>query len=422
MFYAWGEYYFGMVKNHIIYNSYSPWRFDLGRAEGSFLFTDRGKRLIDFSSGWNVANLGWNNPEVSEAVIAQINRNVYAPMWTSDRAQNEYARALTDVLPDRLSAVGRATGGTEANEMAFKMARAKTGRSRIIGIRDSYHGQSFGAIAAGFRPDYVKAIAPVVPNFTQLGYPSSDRSSLSPAAALAKFSSDLEAELTSGDVAAIITEAGIVTGWGSTSVAPRGYLQVVRDLSARHGALLILDEVGTGFSRCGKLFALELEQVTPDFISLAKGMSNGAVGIGAVVTTDEIADATYAKATLTSTFGWTPPACAAALKTLEIHQRDHVWEKAATDGAYLMRELRSQLKSTTAVKAVRGLGLEIGIELTDHIMVKDVLAKAFSLGLHIAETNEGTLQLMPPLTIERATLDEGISILVNVLSETAPAK
>jgi acetylornithine/succinyldiaminopimelate/putrescine aminotransferase len=319
-------------------------------------------------------------------------------MWSADRAQIAYAERLTEALPAKLTAVGRATGGTEANEMAFKMARAKTGRPRIVGIRDTYHGQSFASIAAGFRPEFVKSIAPLVPYFSQLEYPGS----------LDEFKVALEAELAAGDVAAVLTEAGIVTGWGSTSVAPSGYLRAMREITEKHGTLLILDEVGTGFSRAGKLFALEIDDVEPDFLTLAKGISNGAAPIGAVVTTAAIADATYAKAVLTSTFGWTPLSCAAADKTLEIHQRDRIWEKAATDGEYVQKVLRAQLQDLPHVKQVRGIGMEIGIELADADLCKSVVKEALKAGLHLAETGESTLQLMPPLTINRSTLDEGL--------------
>jgi acetylornithine/N-succinyldiaminopimelate aminotransferase len=406
----------GMLRNRIIYNSYSPWVFDLEKAEGSFLWTTDGDKLIDFSSGWNVVNLGWNHPEINEAVINQAGVNVYAPMWTADKVQNEYAEKLTAALPDNLTAVARATGGTEANEMALKMARAMSGRSRIVSIRDSYHGQSFGSIAAGFRPEFVKAISPVVPHFTQLEYPSTDRTEESGDEALKKFAAELEDQLSKNDVAAVLTEAGIVTGWGTTSVASKGYLKLIRELTTKFGTLLILDEVGTGFSRCGKLFALEIEDVVPDFVTLAKGISNGAAPIGATVTTDEIANTTYAKATLTSTFGWTPLACAAALKTLEIHQRDRVWQNAAGNGRFLLETLTNKLEGNPRVKEVRGIGMEVGIQLNAGTSEKDVVKEARSRGLHLAEAGEGTLQLMPPLTIDRPTLNEAIRILVDCLA------
>ena len=213
-----------------------------------------------------------------------------------------------------------------------------------------------------------------------------------------------------------MTEAGIITGWGSVSVAPSGYLRLIRELTQKYGVLLILDEVGTGFSRCGKLFALELDNIVPDIVTLAKGISNGAGVIAAVVTTSAIADATFAKAHLTSTFGWTPLACAAALKTLEIHQRDKVWEKSEADGKYMLSRLRNGLADHPKVKDIRGIGMELGIEVKG-VSGNNIVKKALSNGLHLAETDGKTLQIMPPLTINRSTLDEGIAILVTSIKQ-----
>lgn len=401
-----------MLTNHIIYNSFSPWEFDLRKAEGSYIWTADGKELIDFSSGWNVVNLGWNHPEIAEAIVQQAKNNVYAPMWTADPMQVRYAALLTDALPDGLEAVGRATGGTEANEMAIKMARAATGRSKIIGIRDSYHGQLFASLALGYRPEYVTDIAPLVPDFIQLDYPSVDRSGKPEAEAMQAFSEQLEALLSKGDVAAILTEPGIVTGWGNTSIAPTGYLAAVRKLTEQYGTLLIVDEVGTGFSRCGTLFGIEREEVVPDIITLAKGISNGAGAIGAVVTTDEIANATYGKAKLTSTFGWTPLACAAAYKTLEIHQRDKMWELAAESGQHMLDVLQKELADISHVVAVRGMGMELAIEV-EGITTEPILAYAYERGLYLCRSDSQVLQIMPPLATDRAILDKGMAILVD---------
>ncbi len=406
-----------MLTNHIIYNSFSPWIFDLQKAEGSYLYTGDGQKLIDFSAGWNVANLGWNNPEVNEAVAKQAKDNVYAPMWTADKIQVAYAEALTAALPKGLEAVGRATGGTEANEMALKMARAKTGRSKIIGIKDSYHGQSFGDLALGSRPEHLKEIAPVVPDFIQVTFPSADRVDMPGDQALNTFRQELETLLKNEDIAAVLTEGGILTGWGSISVAPVGFLKAVRELTQKYGTLLIVDEVGTGFSRCGNLFIVEREGITPDMMTFAKGISNGAGAMGAVVTTKEIADATYGTAHLTSTFGWTPLSCAAALKTLQIHQRDKVWEKVRADSDYTFTKLRDELSGCKTVTDIRGIGMEIGLELTSG--GKKLVTDARAQGLHLAEVDETILQLMPPLTIERTVLDQGLDILIAELKKLA---
>jgi len=160
-----------MIKHNIVCNPAVDRRFDLSRAEGSFLWDKENKRYIDFSSGWNTTNLGWNNPEITEALITQARKNTYAPMWTADEMQIKYAEELTKAFPDELNVVCRATGGTEANEMALKIARSVTGRSKIISFKNTYHGQSFGTLALGFIPEYVKSIAPLVPEFVQMDYP-----------------------------------------------------------------------------------------------------------------------------------------------------------------------------------------------------------------------------------------------------------
>lgn len=412
-----------MIKNQIIFNDASDWAFDLVKAEGSFLWTKDGQKLIDFTSGWNVTNLGWNNPEITEAVINQAHVNNHTILWSSDNIQVKYAEALTKALPKSLDTIARATGGTEANEEALKTARAFTGRKTIIGYGDTYHGQSFGAMAIGYRPQYVTAIAPLVPDFIQLEFPRT-RKDKSPEEILKDFANELESVLDKGTVAAMVTEAGIISGWGSTYLAPKGYLTLVRELTKKYGTLLILDEVGTGFSRLGKLFGMDFENVVPDIVTFAKGCCNGAGAIGTMVTTKEIAEATVGKTNLTSTFGWNPLSCAAALKTLEIHQRDKVWEKSERDGRYLLETLKTKLLGHPKVGDVRGIGMEVGLEMVkgnnslepDNEAGKAVVKKAYENGLHLILGDGGNIQIMPPLTINRAILDEGIEILTKVVS------
>lgn len=402
-----------MIKNHIIYNIYLDWSFDLERAEGSHLWTKKGKKLIDFTSGWNTTNLGWNHPEVAEALVLQVKKNTFAPMWTAEAVQHEYAALLTDALPAPLTAVGRATGGTEANEMAIKTARAFTGRNKIVGFQETYHGQSVSTLAIGFP-------GPPVPDFVQLPYPQTYRTDKSPERVLQEFAGELEKVLSKREVAAVFTEAGIITGWGSTYVAPYGYLSLVRKLTEQYGTLMILDEVGTGFSRCGALFGLELGRIIPDIVTFAKASSNGATPIGSMITREDIAEGTCAKTILLSTFGWTPLACAAALRTLQIHQRDKVWEKAQRDGEYIVNRLKKELADHPKVGDIRGLGMEIGLDIVnnketkekDAVGVEMIVQQAFKWDLHIVCDHQSNIQLMPPLTIERTVLDEGLTRLI----------
>jgi 4-aminobutyrate aminotransferase-like enzyme len=401
-----------MIENSIVYRNLKKYNFfRVSRAEGSLIWDRDGKKYIDFTSGWNVTNLGWNHPEVNEAVIAQAKKNVQGLLWGSDPIQEEYAAQLTAALPHGLDACAKATGGTEAIEESIKVARAATGRKKIIGFRNSYHGQLFASLALGYSPEMVERIAPLVPGFIQLDLPLEGAGEEN----FKKFLDVLEDTLSLKDVAALITEPGIITGWGSTVIAYPGFLKAIREITNKYGTLLIVDEVGTGFSRTGKLFGIQRENVVPDMIVFAKGISNGASAIGTVVGNAELFKSTFQYISLISTFGWTPIACAAALKTLEIHQRDRVWEQAESKEKYIIQRLQ-QLVGDSIVD-LRGKGMEIGIGLKDAETARKVIDRAYEKGLHVVVGSEHNLQIMPPLTIPQELLEEGLEILVNILSK-----
>ena len=355
-----------MIRNKIIFNFFSDYQFKVTKAQGSFLWDNQGNKLIDFSAGWNVANLGWNHPEIAEAMIKQIKINTYVPQWTSDPIQEKYAEELSKALPEGLNCFTRETGGANANIMALKTARSYTGKRKIISFKDTFHGSLYSLLELGYSPEY--AIAKTVflnyKDHIQLDYPVTRFCNNDERQILILFEKNLEKVFKeNNDIAAIICEAGIITGWGSTFVAPKGFLTTIRKLTKKYNILLILDEVGTGFSRCGKLFGMEIENVIPDIVTFAKGMVNGAAAIGTMVTTKEIAEKTIDKSYSQSTFGWMPDACAASLKTLEIHKRDNIWEKARRDGDYLLKTLQAELKNNPMIEDINGVGMEIGVHL-----------------------------------------------------------
>jgi acetylornithine/succinyldiaminopimelate/putrescine aminotransferase len=253
----------------------------------------------------------------------------------------------------------------------------------------------------------VERVAPLVPEFVQLDWPTDESD-------LQKFEITLDQTLSNRDVAALVTEPGIITGWGTTLIAPSGFLKKVREVTKKYGTLMIVDEVGTGFSRTGKLFGIQHENVVPDMIVFAKAISNGASAIGTVVGNAELFKSTFPFINLISTFGWTPIACAAALKTLEIHQRDLVWEQAATKGAHIIERLK-QLADNKVIN-LHGMGMEIGIGVKDSETARKIIDQAFKKGLHIVVGCENNIQIMPPLIISQKVLDEGLDILIDVLS------
>jgi len=386
--------------------------FRVAKAQGSLIWDRDGKEYIDFTSGWNVANLGWNHPEVNEAVVRQTKKNVQGLLWGSDPVQEEYATKLTAALPVGFDACTKATGGTEAIEESIKIARAATGRKKVIGFKKSYHGQLFASMALGYLPEMVERVMPLVPEIIQCDFPlASDGEE-----GLRSFLATLEEILSKHDVAALVTEPGIITGWGSTLLAYPGFLKAVRELTKRAGTLLIVDEVGTGFSRTGTLFGIEHEHVVPDMIVFAKAISNGASAIGTVVGSADLFESTFPYVNLISTFGWTPVACAAALTTLQIHQREKTWEQAKEKGGYLMQHLKKLVGSS--IVDVRGLGMEIGIGLNNAETARKVIDGAFEKGLHIVVGSEHNIQIMPPLIIPQDVLDKGLEILITTLENT----
>lgn len=406
-----------MIKNKIIYNNFSEYQFKISKAQDSFIWDENGKKLIDFTSGWNVVNLGWNNKEVNDAIAKQAKKNIYTSMWLADPIQEEYAEKLTASQPKSLNAITREVSGVTANIMAIKTARAYTGKRKILSFRDTFHGSLYQTLQLGYSPEYPisKAIFLDFKDHIQLKYPRINFEDKNEKQILADFLFELEKILKSDDkIGAFITESGIITGWGSTFIAPRGYLSEVRRLTKKYGVLLILDEVGTGFSRTGKLYGMNHENVVPDIVTFAKGIGNGAT-IAATVTTQEIAEKTYFKSNPQSTFGWSPLNVAGALKTLEIHLRDKVWKKAEKDGNYITKTLREELRNISCVEDINGLGMEIGISLTSGLKNFNMISfieKTRTRGLHLANADSYSFQLMPPLTIERNTLNKGLEIFI----------
>jgi 4-aminobutyrate aminotransferase-like enzyme len=415
-----------MIRKNIIYNSASDWIFDFSGAKGVYLWTANGKKLLDFTSGWNVSNLGWNNGEIQKAMITQIKKNLYAPMETSDPVQLQLAELLTKSLPKNLVAIGRTTGGVESNEEAIKTARAYTGRSKILGFYHAYHGQSLSMLSMILKDSEMSEIGPRYPNFLNMEYPATYKSDKNEIQLLKEFSIKFEQTLAKKDIAAVLVEPCMITGWGSSYVAPSGFTKLIRKLTKKYKTLLILDEVGTGFSRCGELFGMNIEEVEPDIATFAKGFSNGAVAIGAMVTTKEIAEKTWKVTNLQSTFGWTPVACAAALKNLEIHLRDKVWMKAKKDGEFVRKVLKKELLHLECVGDVRGLGMEIGVtfvrgkdkKVSDEELPKKIMKKCFERGLYVLYGDDGNIQLMPPLIIKRSDLEKGLDIFVKSVKDS----
>jgi adenosylmethionine-8-amino-7-oxononanoate aminotransferase len=273
----------------------------VGHSAGSYLIDSRGRKYIDFMMGWCVGNLGWGNTEIRAAARTFDGPEYVHPNYLY-RPWAELAEMLAHMTPGALAVSYRTTGGTESVEAALQIAMAYTGRGSFVSIEDSYHGNSIGAMSIG-ASDNREKFKSLLPNCHKIETPLDAR-------ALGK----VETLLKKRDVAAFIMEP-IICNLGAL-VPEADFVRGVRKLCTRYGTLFIADEVATGFGRTGTLFACEHFGLEPDVLCMAKAITGGYGGMGAVITTSKIAKAIKGRFGMYSTYGWHPRAVAVALANL----------------------------------------------------------------------------------------------------------
>jgi putrescine aminotransferase len=309
----------------------------------------------------------------------------------------DLAERLAHLTPGNLQYSFFCNSGAEAVEGALKFARMATGKPAFISTHGSYHGKTLGALSASGRDKYKDPFRPLLETFSFVPF------------------GDIDAMATAMNpsTAAVIIEP--IQGENGILVPPVGYIAAVRELCDAHGALLILDEVQTGLGRTGKLFACEHEGVTPDLMTLAKALGGGVMPIGAVVGTKDVWDKVFTVNPYlhTSTFGGNQAACVAALKTLEIIERDQLVERSAAAGARLISGLSEVCEQFPLIlRDVRGKGLMVGVEFADADVGKLVIGSLVKGGVVAAYTlnTPEVMRFEPPLIIS----DEQIDTVVNV--------
>jgi LysW-gamma-L-lysine/LysW-L-ornithine aminotransferase len=360
----------------------------LVRGKGARLYDDQGREYIDCASNVGVSNIGHGREEVAKAIYDQYLTlgNCYGMFYNPVRAR--LAEKLVSLSPPRLKRVFFCNSGAEAVEGSFKFARASTGKTEIIAAMRGYHGKTFGALAATWGEEYQKPFMPMMPGIRHVPFNNFQKL----------------ADAVNEGTAAVILEP--VQGEGGVRVGDKAYFQQVRELCDKKGILLILDEVQTGFGRTGTFFACE-QFVEPDILCVAKSLAGG-IPMGAVLCSDAVH---VPMKSHSSTFGGNPLACAAALASLEIIEREKLWEKAATLGKYFLEELRA-IKSQK-IREVRGLGLMVGIELKEKAgpYVQQLMEKGV-IGLLAGAT---VIRFLPPLVITRNEIDQALSVLKEIL-------
>ncbi len=381
-------------------NTYSRQPLVLIKGRGTRVFDSEGKEYIDFVSGVAVDNLGHCNPRVVVALQKQAQRLMHVSNHYHIEPQIGLAKALA-----KHSFADKAffcNSGTEAIEAAIKLARRysrevlKQDRFEIITMRGSFHGRTYGAVSATAQEKFHQGFEPIVPGFRYVPF------------------DDVRAveEAVSDRTCAVLVEP--VQGEGGVNVPSAGYLAALRRICDTKGLLLIFDEIQTGMGRTGRLFAYEHENVTPDVMALAKGLGAG-MPIGALLATDKVA-AAFVPGTHGSTFGGNPLACAAGIASLETLLEDNIIiENVAALGRHFLDRLSALKAKYPFVKAVRGRGLLVGMELD--FEGKDIVAACMKEGFLINCTVNTVLRFMPPLIITEEEIDQLVDVLDGIFKK-----
>ncbi len=365
----------------------------LVRGAGSSVWDDSGHRYLDVTSGQGVALTGHAHPTVVDAIARQAGELVTCPeIFYNERRAQLYAR-LAELTPGDIGRFFLCNSGAEAMEGALKVALLLSGRSKVLATRNAFHGRTLGALALTWNPKYRQPFASW--NAGQVQHLAFN---------------DLEAARAAIDqeTAAVVIE--VVQGEGGVHPADHVWLRGLRQLCDERGVLLIIDEIQTGLGRCGSWFACDQATVTPDILTLGKGLAGG-VPVGAVCWRSSLG--TLPPGSHGSTFGGNPLACAAAKATLSVLQDEQLPQRAARLGAWLLDELRGL--QHPAVREVRGLGLLVGIQLRGR--VTPVLKRLQARGVLALPAGFNVLRLLPPLVITEAELQQVIEAVRESLDD-----
>lgn len=378
------------IENQHTSGVYAKQSLVIVRGQGASLFDADGNEYLDCSAGHGVANLGHAHPKIAEALYKQANTLITLFESFPNDQRAILMEKITSLVPG-LDRVFFCNSGTEAVEAAFKFSRISTGRKNFVAAMRAFHGRTYGSLSATFNKKYREGFEPLLPGFTHVAY------------------NNIEAldKAVNEETAAVILE--VVQGEGGVYPASVEYVQAARKICDERGALLIIDEIQTGFGRTGELFAIQHFEVTPDLLTCAKSLAGG-VPMGAVLIGKNIKN--LVPGVHGSTFGGNPLSCAAANAALDIIIGEDLPGQAAAKGAHLMEKLK-KIESPN-IREVRGLGLMVGIEMKQKVTpyIKALQEKkviALNAGLTV-------IRLLPPLVITYEQIDHLVEVLTEVLA------
>ena len=403
--------------------------FVADRAEGAYIYTDDGKRLLDFTSGIGVTNTGHCHPKVVEAIReqaglflhAQTNIVIHKPML-------QLIEELRKIVPPSIDSFYFANSGAEALENAVKIARVATGRPNVIVFNGSFHGRTHATMAlTTSKTIYRTGFAPLPSGVYVTPFPYAFNLHMTEEQAsqyaLERLEYLLASQTAPKETAAILIES--VLGEGGYVVPPVSFMKGLREICDKHGIMLIFDEVQSGFGRTGKWFALEHFGVTPDIITAAKGIASG-MPLSAVFSRTEIMKKVET-GSIGGTYGGNAIACAAGVATIRAMREDGMLENAAERGIQLMTGLHKLQEEYPQIGDVRGKGLMVGTEFVvdgtqakAKPLVKEIINRAESKGMLLLScgTYDNTLRWIPPLNVTSEQINDGLKIFGEALKES----
>ncbi len=363
------------------------------RGEGARLFDAEGKEYLDLLGGIATALLGHAHPEVSRAVSVQVKNLVHASNLFHVPAQSELGKRVSEATTG--GKVFFCNSGTEANEAAIKLARkwaadaGKTGAQEIVTVEGSFHGRTYGGLSATAQPKYHKGFEPMLPGFRTVPFGET---------------AALESALTERTCAFFVEP---IQGESGIRMFPPGYLKEAERLCRQNGILLVADEIQTGLGRTGAMLAAMRFGISPDIVTLAKGLANG-LPLGAVVAREEVA-AAFGPGSHGSTFGGNPVCCAASLAVFDAITAPGFLEGVIRRGDLLKEGLSAIAARRTDVRKVRGLGLMLAMEMAAD--AKDIVRRCLANGLVVGSAGDDVVRFLPPLTITEGEIRHGLAVL-----------
>jgi len=405
----------------------SPCVSTIAKAEGIWIEDTAGRRYMDFH-GNSVHHIGYGHPRLVAAIKGQLDALPFSPRRFTNEVSVALAEKLKAIAPADLGRVLFTTGGSDANEVALRLARAATGRFKTLSFWDAFHGAGFGASSVGGEATFRSHIAgPLLPGAEHIapfhcfhcayGHAGPESCGLA-CAKMVDYVLGRE-----GDVAAVIAEPMRAV----PVVPPAGYWKAVQEACHRHGALLIMDEIPTGLGKTGRMFAFEHDGITPDIVTLGKALGGGILPIAAVIAREglnvagdfAIGHYTHEK---------NPVTARAALTTIEIIEEEGLVDRAAELGEWAMGRLREALSGNDHVGEIRGRGLMFGVEMVESRasrtpapeLAERIYYASLAAGLSFKISAGSLLTLSPPLTISREELAQALDIVIAAIAGATP--